>query len=332
MCPPGHFGSSEGLKTAECTGLCLPGEYCPEGSVQPTICPKGYYCSQGHIRYKRVTLNEFGSNSVVESSNLYSFLDRSPCPAGRYGGRIGIEDHACSGLCRAGFYCPDGSSSKHEVQCPAGRFGAIAGLPDDSCSGPCLQGFYCPAGSTDEKAFPCGGTGVYCPVGSPKPVGVSPGYYSVGSTVPDDKNTRSHQLKCEPGFYCTLTEYPQPGGFHSDVAGGTRHPCPPGSYGAVAGLVSTTKPRDGHEYDAATDSDFICSGLCERGFYCPLNSTSSRQVPCPAGRYGATAGLVDDRCTAMCPMGHYCPLGAYEPIPCPAGIVLIYSLIIQTLD
>ncbi|CAM9183066.1 unnamed protein product, partial [Ectocarpus fasciculatus] len=66
-------------------------------------------------------------------------------------------------------------------------------------------------------------------------------------------------------------------------------------------------------------SDYKCSGLCEKGFYCPLNSTSGRQVPCPAGRYGATAGLADDHCTAICPMGHYCPLGSFEPVPCPAG-------------
>lgn len=49
-CPVGRFGSSIGLMSPDCTGLCVPGEFCPEGSVAPTICPKGYYCSQGHIR------------------------------------------------------------------------------------------------------------------------------------------------------------------------------------------------------------------------------------------------------------------------------------------
>ena len=45
-CPAGRYGSSEGLMSPECTGLCLPGEYCPEGSISPTLCPHGYYCAQ----------------------------------------------------------------------------------------------------------------------------------------------------------------------------------------------------------------------------------------------------------------------------------------------
>jgi protocatechuate 3,4-dioxygenase beta subunit len=293
QCPAGRFGASAGLQSAECTGLCLPGEYCPPASAQPTVCPKGHYCSQGHIR--------------------------SPCPAGRYGARTGIEDEACSGLCRPGYFCPEGSVSKTEVQCPAGRFGAIAGLPDASCSGPCHAGYYCPLASTAEEGLVCGGTGVFCPEASPLPVQVSRGYYSVGSTVPADADTRTGQAQCEAGFYCVLSDYPQPGGVHLDVRGGTRHPCPPGSYGADKGLLSTTRPREGHEFDVAADSDYICSGLCERGFYCPLNSTSARQAPCPAGRYGAAAGLADDACSAVCPMGHYCPLGSYAPVPCPSG-------------
>lgn len=205
------------------------------------------------------------------------------------------------------------------MACPAGRFGAIAGLTDASCSGSCHSGFYCPLASSNEKMLPCGGTGVYCPQGSLVPVGVTPGYYSVGSSVPSDENTMTGQERCERGFYCTRTEYPQPEGVHFEVHGGTRHPCPPGSFGSAEGLVSTTKPRAGEEYNSALLSDYKCSGLCEKGFYCPLNSTSGRQVPCPAGRYGATAGLADDHCTAICPMGHYCPLGSFEPVPCPAG-------------
>ena len=63
----------------------------------------------------------------------------------------------------------------------------------------------------------------------------------------------------------------------------------------------------------------FCSGFCQRGYYCPLNSTSPTQVPCPPGRYGFTERLKDEGCTDACPLGHYCPAATADPIPCPAG-------------
>lgn len=56
-CPGGTFGSSEGLSTANCSGLCLGGYYCPPGSISPTEYPcthmqpsdkhASYYCPEG---------------------------------------------------------------------------------------------------------------------------------------------------------------------------------------------------------------------------------------------------------------------------------------------
>jgi len=66
-------------------------------------------------------------------------------------------------------------------------------------------------------------------------------------------------------------------------------------------------------------SPVFCSGFCARGFFCPANSTSSRQSPCPPGKYGFATGLTSPDCTADCPLGHYCPAGTADPIPCPAG-------------
>lgn len=58
-------------------------------------------------------------------------------------------------------------------------------------------------------------------------------------------------------------------------------------------------------------------GKCAPGFYCPRNTTV--QIPCPAGRYGKTAGLTSAECTAICPIGHYCVAGSVEPVKCPSG-------------
>ena len=44
-------------------------------------------------------------------------------------------------------------------------------------------------------------------------------------------------------------------------------------------------------------------------------------LPCPAGRYGASAALQFDDCDGECPRGYYCPEGSLAPkaYPCPAG-------------
>lgn len=42
-CPGGTYGTSEGLATAECSGVCPAGFYCPAGSTSPTA----YLCGAG---------------------------------------------------------------------------------------------------------------------------------------------------------------------------------------------------------------------------------------------------------------------------------------------
>jgi hypothetical protein len=137
----------------------------------------------------------------------------------------------------------------------------------------------------------CGSPQYFCPKGSPLPVKVSVGYYSIGG----NETQRSAQAICERGFYC---------------ANGIRYACPLGSYGLSVGLSFASGPDN---------SVFLCSGLCEPGYYCPANSTSSRQVQCPPGTYGSTSGLTDARCTASCPMGSYCEAASVLPRKCPAG-------------
>ena len=43
------------------------------------------------------------------------------------------------------------------------------------------------------------------------------------------------------------------------------------------------------------------------------------QLPCPAGRYGARAGLLTSNCSGACPGGAHCGAGTVAPVPCPAG-------------
>lgn len=161
-----------------------------------------------------------------------------------------------------------------------GRYGATTGLATAECSGVCSPGFGCDLASTSPQASIC-----------------SPGKYSLLGT-------------CEA---CPAGKYGDAGGLNSTDCSGD---CLPGRWGAPA---------------ATTPS---CSGPCTAGYACPAGSTSAAPGDsfkcspgqynaggasvcsnCPAGLYGATAGLGSSACTAQCDPGFYCPLGASQQTP-----------------
>ena len=69
--------------------------------------------------------------------------------------------------------------------CPAGRFGDAWGLTDPRCSGLCRAGSYCPIGSSKAEEFPCGDPSQYCPEGSALPVLANEGYFTVNGVCKD---------------------------------------------------------------------------------------------------------------------------------------------------
>ena len=150
----------------------------------------------------------------------------------------------------------------------------------------CREGYYCPANSTSPTQFECGHTGVFCPAGSGAPTPVSVGHYTtpvdgwsaegvqVGSGF-----TRTGERECKAGHYCGTD--------------GVMRQCPAGRYGATAGLANEA-----------------CSGLCAKGHYCEIGSTSPKQRPCPGGTFGDSEGLAMPRCSGLCAPGYYCPTGS----------------------
>jgi hypothetical protein len=288
-CPAGRFGTEVQLSHKNCTNHCPPGHYCPLSSPDPI-----------------------------------------KCPAGRYGSTISLITPECSGLCKPGYYCPQGSTKIDQVPCAPGRYGTESGLTSQECSplcegagagAPnttssagtkfcetrhCAAGYYCPLASTLPTQNKCGGANVFCPPSSvvPTPVSTTPGYYTIGplskpenmqivtdnSDFPEgrgptqvqlqgegdggnvmmgDELIRYKEIQCEPGFYCIA---------------GVRYRCPLGYYGATYGLNIAT-----------------CSGKCDAGYLCPLNSTSPRQELC-----GVDASV-------------YCPIGSWKSVVVPAG-------------
>jgi hypothetical protein len=213
------------------------------------------------------------------------------CPAGRYGSTENSTDPTCDGPCDAseGSYCAAGATSATGQLCPAGRFGNVTHLSSPSCSGPCPAGYWCPMGSTRPNARPCGNFSVYCPTGSAAPHLVPNG--SLSTPVDADYDVRTGVTVCVPGLYCV---------------DGVAQVCPAGWYGAASNATA-------------------CDGMCEAGFFCSMGSSSSREYPCPAGRYGATPGLTSPYCSGPCPAGYLCPrVGTSDPFATPCGDASVY--------
>lgn len=151
-----------------------------------------------------------------------------------------------------------------KYSCPAGTYGVKTGASDVSDCRQCSAGMYCPSHpgppTTEDTQVPCGNVNVYCPGGSPVPLRVDLGHYSIDESDDvkegmDTRHTRTAQVECEPGYHCQ---------------NGVRRPCRAGTYGETQGLVSED-----------------CSGLCPRAHFCPEKSV--RPLPCSPRAY-ATGG------------------------------------------
>ncbi|RYH10771.1 hypothetical protein EON65_39170, partial [archaeon] len=126
----------------------------------------------------------------------------SSCYDGSY--RVSLPPFGpCSGFrpCEPGFHCNNGVKSP----CPAGFYGDRPGLNSSMCSGQCAAGYFCLEGTVHYSSRPCGNSSVYCPTGSAKPLPVPPGYYSIdinGEDVVTSISLRSSIAICPVGYYC----------------------------------------------------------------------------------------------------------------------------------
>ncbi|TYZ58639.1 hypothetical protein PybrP1_009226 [[Pythium] brassicae (nom. inval.)] len=342
-CPGGRYGSSSKETSSTCSGACAAGYYCPlastnsamrvcgnanvfcpAGSAVPTPVLPGYYSTRSSLTGSQQLLS--GAGVALRYAALHA--------------NVNEEVRDAQAQCEAGYFCVGG----RKFICPGGRYGDRVGETSPFCQ----RGYYCPPGSISPTQRECGGSDVICYTGSPLPVAVASGYYSVGGS----NATRVHQLVCEPGYFCL---------------GGVKYQCPEGTFGATSGLRDAT-----------------CSGLCAAGYYCPSyprlpsvratqlecgsstvycpvgtgnrpmavrrgfytvgagdgsgdakNTTRTGQtvcpkgfycrrgvmIRCPDGTYGDDEGLSDPYCTGWCPAGYACPTATadYRLSACPLG-------------
>jgi hypothetical protein len=130
--------------------------------------------------------------------------------------------------------------------------------------------------------------------GVDRPSLATPGFFTEPGTGENPRNQEA-QAPCQPGQYCV---------------NGVATPCPLGVYGATPELTSPA-----------------CSGLCAPGYFCPVGSSSTTQLPC---------GGVDVFCLAGSGLPQASPPGEYtvgpsattrnSTLPCPAGSYCVGGL------
>lgn len=119
----------------ECGGVNV---FCPPGSVVPTPVSSGYY-----------TIGAISAPLLPTSDDESTRTSQQQC--------------------EPGYWCSGGVRS----ECPAGYFGGDVGMVSPTCSGPCTAGYICTSASPSSTQHPCGlNSSVYCPEGSFRPVSV----------------------------------------------------------------------------------------------------------------------------------------------------------------
>jgi len=311
-CPAGTFGTVPGLRDSACSGFCAPGHYCPQGSVSAT---------------------------------------QQACPAGRFGTHSGLGNSSCSGPCPPGHYCPPATSSlspsPHNSRSARPCGGPAWFCPPGSPSplsvslGHYSTGGHDPLHRVSQQRCPPGsyckaGLRIACPLGS---YGNASGLFADWVNVTDMYLAERRRPPSAPPSSSPVSRMPSWRPSKPPVRAPSLSPSVPPSQEPTSSAPWLTSPAP---YSPPTswpsagtylqssptlqptsvdmflyDRTFECSGQCPPGHFCPSGSTTA--TPCPAGKYGISAGLGDANCSGDCPVGHYCPEGSVSPVPCPAG-------------
>ncbi|XP_038634726.1 uncharacterized protein LOC119954022 [Scyliorhinus canicula] len=381
-CDPGHYCANTGL--AQPSGLCFEGYYCIRHASQPNpqdgesggVCPGGFYCQAGTHSPVPCPITTFlnhsgGAVCDVCPAGFYCIHGNginpcplgfycpegtgatiSPCPAGTYGGRIGLKEENECLPCTGGFYCAQDGLSSPQGKCDLGHY-CISGvnIPNPGptqlflgSGGKCGVGQQCPSGSVLPQPCPSGTyaeeeglgqcrtcpAGYYCLPTLMIPELCLPGYYCLPGTE------EATQYPCPPGTYNGQTGIRSareclvcPAGQHCNASGLTEPSglCTPGYY--CTGGSTTDKPTANHltwnvslnstsEYKWCPEQYYSIGGLCPAGHYCPPGSPSP--VPCDGGKYCSNPGLTMP--SGECLAGYYCDAASTQPDQhiCPAGL------------
>lgn len=295
-CPWGKLNASTSQDSiSDCTA-CGVGTECPFGTSVNNICMPGYY-----------NTNPLGF-CYASSASVHS-------PTGK------LSDFS-SFTCKAGYYCPLGTTSPNYYICPSGNYGTATDLAGVGECTTCESTYYCTGGNSSNK--------LTC---------------SAGHICPDGTEYGA-QFKCWSGRYNTLTGQTActdcPAGSSCVVGSDSTQTCAAGYYCPLKSIRAERYPCPAGTFSSDTDlTDSSECSECTAGHYCPKGY--DEEIPCPDGTYAENPGQTEcDPCpdgkecydsaststpkartgadtAAACPKGQYSPEGESTCIDCEDG-------------
>jgi len=158
QCPAGRFGWARGSSSPDCGGICAAGYRCPGHPGTPSLTakplecaptdaadPSSYYCPAGSANApKRATVGHYtvggGEGNRTRTNQVLCEVGwwcrggvKAPCPVGTYGRTRGLTTSRCSGVCPAGFACPE--ASVEPTRCQPGTYSTGAAKRCTHCPG-----------------------------------------------------------------------------------------------------------------------------------------------------------------------------------------------------
>jgi len=158
QCPAGRFGWARGSSSPDCGGICAAGYRCPGHPGTPSLTakplecapaeaadPSSYYCPAGSAHApKQATAGHCtvggGEGNRTRTNQVLCEVGwwcrggvKAPCPVGTYGRTRGLTTSRCSGVCPAGFACPE--ASVEPTKCQPGSYSTGAAKRCTRCPG-----------------------------------------------------------------------------------------------------------------------------------------------------------------------------------------------------
>ncbi|OAF64997.1 hypothetical protein A3Q56_07287, partial [Intoshia linei] len=254
-CPSGKYCATTGLSAV--TGNCKEGYYCPTGSKVATekTCSRGHYCPTGSTIEIECDIGYYQDNPTQNvcklcSAGSYTDVKKAesckPCPE-KYFCQNGKKNR-----CSVGHYCPQ--STPTEVACPKGTFSSTPWLASlDKCTD-CKPGTFCGSTALTKVTGPCNG-GYFCKTG-------------VDSATPDGVTNTGTGGICRVGYYCPI-------GSSDEIL------CPAGTYNDEISKITCKSCVIG--FACPVGSSSYIGIPCDKGHYCPINTISKTEYPCPIG-------------------------------------------------
>nr|XP_006821768.1 PREDICTED: multiple epidermal growth factor-like domains protein 10-like [Saccoglossus kowalevskii] len=337
----------EGERLSEPTGPCDAGYYCPGGQNTKTpteyVCPKGFFCPVGSPQPLICPRGEYQPTEGQPSCE--SCLSGFYCDPYEYGNITGV---IVPMDCIPGHYCPIGTEYAEQNKCEIGTFSNQSNLASQNECTDCTAGYYCEeAGLTAPTAvcyagYYCAGraetptptdgvTGNICPMGRYSGIDCPAGRYGNTTGLSADIECPL----CDPGYYC-----PNPGlvtpfdectaGHYCELGATTPNPtsesygylCPVGHY-CPQGTPTPVDCGAGYRQPQEGMDDISDCLPCDGGYYCLTSGQPNVTDQCDEGYFCSSAAYIanptDGVTGDICPIGHHCPLGSERPIPCSNG-------------